>query len=153
MLFRSRLVDRFGAFADEGHALARAHLVKARALLRLDRRGEAMSPLAAAYVGGAGTDPETAAAALLEIGRLTFEAPSGGEQPYLTAEEVQRLSIPKGSLSHAEREEIESHVTTPSASSRRSPGPERSGAFRRSPTRTTRSSTGRATREIGRAHV
>jgi response regulator RpfG family c-di-GMP phosphodiesterase len=49
--------------------------------------------------------------ALLEIGRLSFTDPGGLEVPYLTAEEMGRLSIGKGSLSEPERREIESHVT------------------------------------------
>ena len=49
--------------------------------------------------------------ALLEIGRLTYSDTTGETRPYISEEEVQRLSIPKGSLSQSERQEIESHVT------------------------------------------
>jgi len=49
--------------------------------------------------------------ALIEIGRQTFVDPQGEANPYLTPEELARLSIRRGSLSREEREEIESHVT------------------------------------------
>jgi len=49
--------------------------------------------------------------ALIEVGRQTFVDPQGQANPYLTAEELERLSIRRGSLSREEREEIESHVT------------------------------------------
>jgi HD-GYP domain-containing protein (c-di-GMP phosphodiesterase class II) len=55
--------------------------------------------------------PAEASAALHEIAKRTFVDPRGEERPYLTATEVQLLSIPKGSLSDGERLEIESHVT------------------------------------------
>ena len=41
----------------------------------------------------------------------TFLDPRGNPQPLLTPEELRLLSIPMGSLSPAERREIESHVT------------------------------------------
>ncbi|HUC42131.1 MAG TPA: HD domain-containing phosphohydrolase, partial [Candidatus Micrarchaeaceae archaeon] len=47
---------------------------------------------------------------LLEIGRQYFEDPRGVEAPYLNADELRLLSIPRGSLDAAERREIESHV-------------------------------------------
>jgi HD-GYP domain-containing protein (c-di-GMP phosphodiesterase class II) len=49
--------------------------------------------------------------ALIEIGGQTFVDPQGEANPYLTPEELARLSIRRGSLSREEREEIESHVT------------------------------------------
>jgi response regulator RpfG family c-di-GMP phosphodiesterase len=49
--------------------------------------------------------------ALLEIGRQSFVDPQGASSPYLTPDELERLSIRRGSLSREEREEIESHVT------------------------------------------
>jgi HD-GYP domain-containing protein (c-di-GMP phosphodiesterase class II) len=55
--------------------------------------------------------PAEASAALGEIARRSFVDPRGEERPYLTADEVSILSIPKGSLSDPERLEIESHVT------------------------------------------
>lgn len=48
---------------------------------------------------------------LAEYQHLTFPGADGQQQPLLTADEVVRLSIPKGSLSFEERLEIESHVT------------------------------------------
>ncbi|HET6764148.1 MAG TPA: HD domain-containing phosphohydrolase [Longimicrobiaceae bacterium] len=54
--------------------------------------------------------PEKAAEALDGIGALTFRGADGQPQPYLTAEELHYLRIPKGSLNERERLEIESHV-------------------------------------------
>jgi HD-GYP domain-containing protein (c-di-GMP phosphodiesterase class II) len=48
---------------------------------------------------------------LTDIGRQSFRDAWEGEQPLLLPVEVQRLSIPRGSLSADERLEIESHVT------------------------------------------
>lgn len=47
---------------------------------------------------------------LFEIARQTYHDPRGVEKAILTPEEVRYLSIPKGSLSQHEREQIESHV-------------------------------------------
>lgn len=47
---------------------------------------------------------------LFEIARQTYRDPRGIEKPVLTPEEVRYLSIPQGSLSQDEREQIESHV-------------------------------------------
>jgi HD-GYP domain-containing protein (c-di-GMP phosphodiesterase class II) len=54
--------------------------------------------------------PEQAASALAEMGRLTFRGPDDRPAPYVTAEELRYLHIPKGSLNLEERLEIESHV-------------------------------------------
>ncbi|MDB4947657.1 MAG: metal dependent phosphohydrolase [Gemmatimonadetes bacterium] len=54
--------------------------------------------------------PEKAAEALEGIGRLTYRGPDGATLPYVTAEELRYLRIPKGSLNEQERLEIESHV-------------------------------------------
>jgi len=54
--------------------------------------------------------PEQAAAALAELGRLTFRGPDDRPAPYVTDEELRYLHIPKGSLNLEERLEIESHV-------------------------------------------
>ncbi len=48
---------------------------------------------------------------LLQLQQATFLGADGERQPLVTAEEVEVLSIPKGSLSPDERREIESHVT------------------------------------------
>jgi HD-GYP domain-containing protein (c-di-GMP phosphodiesterase class II) len=55
--------------------------------------------------------PETASRELAEIASRTFQVAGSEVRPYLLPEEVTSLSIPKGSLSPAERHEIESHVT------------------------------------------
>jgi HD-GYP domain-containing protein (c-di-GMP phosphodiesterase class II) len=47
---------------------------------------------------------------LQEIAKHLFLDPQGMEEPYLKADEVGLLSIPKGSLNAAERLQIESHV-------------------------------------------
>jgi len=47
---------------------------------------------------------------LLEIARKTFRDPRGIEHNLLSPDEVRYLSIPKGSLDPAERQQIESHV-------------------------------------------
>ena len=49
--------------------------------------------------------------ALLDLPNRTFSDMEGTLQPFLTPNEVQALSIRKGSLSEKERREIESHVT------------------------------------------
>jgi HD-GYP domain-containing protein (c-di-GMP phosphodiesterase class II) len=54
--------------------------------------------------------PEKASEKLLEIASWNFPDPSGPKQPLLTPEELNVLSIPKGSLGPNERERIESHV-------------------------------------------
>jgi HD-GYP domain-containing protein (c-di-GMP phosphodiesterase class II) len=55
--------------------------------------------------------PADASARLAALAGRTFRDPSGAERPLLTPFELSSLSIPKGSLSEAEREEIEAHVT------------------------------------------
>jgi hypothetical protein len=47
---------------------------------------------------------------LNEIAQKTYRNPPGTERPYLSAEEVWFLSIPRGSLDADERRQIESHV-------------------------------------------
>lgn len=51
------------------------------------------------------------AAELVEIARCTFERPDGTIAPYITAEELHFLELPKGTLDDRERAEVESHVT------------------------------------------
>ncbi|HEY1904844.1 MAG TPA: HD domain-containing phosphohydrolase [Myxococcaceae bacterium] len=48
---------------------------------------------------------------LADLGRTNFRDERDAEQPLLLQREVERLSIPRGSLSAEERLEIESHVT------------------------------------------
>lgn len=45
-----------------------------------------------------------------EIARRSYRDPRGAQRPYLTEDEVQMLSIPRGSLAPEERRQIESHV-------------------------------------------
>jgi len=47
---------------------------------------------------------------LTEIAKKTYRDPRGTERPYLSPEEVQFLSIARGSLDEGERLQIESHV-------------------------------------------
>ena len=49
--------------------------------------------------------------ALMDLPGRTFSDMEGNPQPFLTSNEVQALSIRRGSLSDKERREIESHVT------------------------------------------
>jgi HD-GYP domain-containing protein (c-di-GMP phosphodiesterase class II) len=49
--------------------------------------------------------------ALMDLPSRTFVDVEGNRQPFLTPNEVQALSIRRGSLSEKERREIESHVT------------------------------------------
>jgi HD-GYP domain-containing protein (c-di-GMP phosphodiesterase class II) len=55
--------------------------------------------------------PEESAAILRDIAEERFEHVDGREATILEPEELAFLSIPKGTLDHAERLEIESHVT------------------------------------------
>jgi hypothetical protein len=71
-----------------------------------------------------------------------FPVEAWANGPWLSTKEVELLSIRKGSLSAGERKKIENHVTRPTSSSTSSPGRASCGACRRSPGRTTRSSTG-----------
>ena len=48
---------------------------------------------------------------IADIAGRTFVAPDGSSRPYLTAEEVTALQVMRGSLTEAERREIESHVS------------------------------------------
>jgi HD-GYP domain-containing protein (c-di-GMP phosphodiesterase class II) len=54
--------------------------------------------------------PEKTSEKLLEIAGWTFQDPSGPTEPLLAPEELQFLTIPKGSLDPDERVQIESHV-------------------------------------------
>nr|WP_082343430.1 HD family phosphohydrolase [Vulgatibacter incomptus] len=55
--------------------------------------------------------PAGISAPLAQLAALSFLGPDGLPQTLLSAQEVELLSIPKGSLSPAERLEIESHVS------------------------------------------
>ncbi|MEX2528767.1 MAG: HD domain-containing phosphohydrolase [Gemmatimonadota bacterium] len=55
--------------------------------------------------------PEESAEILHEIAATHFPDFTGSQVPYITRDELQFLSIPKGSLDPDERKQIESHVT------------------------------------------
>jgi len=55
--------------------------------------------------------PEGQFEELVELGRREYEDLSGSRQPFLGPDELRFLTIRKGSLDEAERQEIESHVT------------------------------------------
>jgi hypothetical protein len=54
---------------------------------------------------------EESVRALMDLPNRSFTDMDGNRQPFLTPNEVQALSIRRGSLSEKERREIESHVT------------------------------------------
>jgi HD-GYP domain-containing protein (c-di-GMP phosphodiesterase class II) len=64
------------------------------------------------------------AAELSDIARRTYERPDGTMAPYLTAEELHYLQIPRGTLDARERATIESHVTATCALLSHIPWPE-----------------------------
>ncbi len=47
-----------------------------------------------------------------EIAKRRWVGPSGGEEPLLSAEEVENLTVPKGTLTAAERDTINHHIVT-----------------------------------------
>jgi HD-GYP domain-containing protein (c-di-GMP phosphodiesterase class II) len=51
------------------------------------------------------------AAELAAIAQRTYERPDGTFAPYLTAEELHYLQLPRGTLDDAERAEVEAHAT------------------------------------------
>jgi HD-GYP domain-containing protein (c-di-GMP phosphodiesterase class II) len=55
--------------------------------------------------------PAEASARLAALAATTYVDPRGAEKPLVTPDEISCLSIPKGSLSEAERKEIEGHVS------------------------------------------
>ena len=54
---------------------------------------------------------EASFSTLMDLPNRTFQDAEGNRQPFLTLNEVQALSIKRGSLSDKERREIESHVS------------------------------------------
>jgi HD-GYP domain-containing protein (c-di-GMP phosphodiesterase class II) len=100
--------------------LARASLVNARLRARLEGRGEAdlaerareLDVLLEAVVAANRPTvlPAEASARLRDAAALTFVDLGGEARPLLTPRELASLSIPRGSLSEAERKEIEAHV-------------------------------------------
>jgi hypothetical protein len=54
--------------------------------------------------------PQQSVAELTEIAARTFARSGRGASPYLTPDELHFLQIPRGTLNHAERAEVESHA-------------------------------------------
>ena len=54
--------------------------------------------------------PQQSVAELTEIAARTFARSGRGASPYLTLEELHFLQIPRGTLNHTERAEVESHA-------------------------------------------
>lgn len=54
--------------------------------------------------------PSSEGELVAEIARRSYRDPRGAQRPYLTDDEVQMLSVPRGSLAPEERRQIESHV-------------------------------------------
>ena len=122
----ARLMDRFDYIRRD--AEARIAEQKVEALLKLSKKeaavrlkvldAEAASLAAelercAEFVAKANEPtimPSSEFGMLGEIAQRTYRDPRGTQRPYLTAEEVQFLSIPQGNLALEERREIESHV-------------------------------------------
>jgi HD-GYP domain-containing protein (c-di-GMP phosphodiesterase class II) len=75
-------------------------------LEELDRFGELV-----AQANEPAVLPQGGGDTLAELGARSYRTPRGEERPYLEAEEIVALSIPRGSLTERERVEIESHVT------------------------------------------
>ena len=122
----ARLMDRFDYIRRDIEAWAAEQ--KVEALLKLSKKAaaerikaldaEANSLLAelerfTEFVARANEPtimPSNDFAVVSEIAQKTYRDPRGARRPYLTTEEVQLLSIPRGSLDTDERRQIESHV-------------------------------------------
>jgi len=122
----ARLMDRFNYIRRDVEA--RAAEQKVEALLKLSKKAaaervkaldaEADALLAeleriTEFVARANEPtimPTNDVAMVNEIAQKTYRDPKGAQRPYLTADEVQLLSIPRGSLDAEERRQIESHV-------------------------------------------
>jgi len=122
----ARLMDRFDYIRRDIEA--RAAEQKVEALLKLSKKeaaerikvldAEAVSLVAelercAEFVAKANEPTIMPAGDFGLVGELaqkSYRDPRGAERPYLTADEVQLLSIPRGSLAPEERKQIESHV-------------------------------------------
>jgi HD-GYP domain-containing protein (c-di-GMP phosphodiesterase class II) len=55
--------------------------------------------------------PQEASSRLDELGRMTYQDLRGAVRPYLDADELRCLKVPRGSLTQEEYREIQSHVT------------------------------------------
>ena len=122
----ARLMDRFDYIRRDIEA--RTAEQKVEALLKLSKKAaaerikaldaEAVALVAelercAEFVARANEPtimPSSDFQVVAEIAQKAYRDPTGGQRPYLTADEVEMLSIPRGSLGAGERRQIESHV-------------------------------------------
>jgi len=122
----ARLMDRFDYVRRDIEAKTAEQ--KVEALLKLSRKAaaerikaldaEAVALVAelercAEFVARANEPtimPSSDFQVVAEIAQKSYRDPSGAQRPYLTADEVEMLSIPRGSLDAEERRQIESHV-------------------------------------------
>lgn len=122
----ARLMDRFDYIRRDIEA--RAAEQKVEALLKLSKKaaGERVKALDAeanallselgrfaefvTRVNEPTIMPSNDSAFVAEIAQKTYRDPRGALRPYLTEDEVELLSIPRGSLDAEERRQIESHV-------------------------------------------
>ena len=87
------------------------HRKPARAFRRWGISLAVLGTAATAAIAGIAT-PAQAAGSFCDIAKATYLGPfSGDARPFLSYNEVVKLSIRKGSLTEDERREIESHVT------------------------------------------
>lgn len=92
--------DKYRGEQNELYAEWEKRRAELEKLWRVIERANEPSPL-----------PEEQSNILQEIREMTYIDVTGQERPFLTEEEVNLLSIPKGTLNSEERKEIESHVT------------------------------------------
>ncbi len=108
---RIRALERALAAADAGAPLDRAAIEEtaARAAKRLeaDRRF-----LRRCNIGSEAPMPEADRERVRRIAAYRWRGPAGIEQPLLSAEEVENLTIVRGTLNAAEREVINDHIVT-----------------------------------------
>ena len=122
----ARLMDRFDYIRRDIEA--RTAEQKVEALLKLSKKAaaerikaldaEAVALVAelercAEFVARANEPtimPSSDFQVVAEIAQKAYRDPTGEQRPYLTADEVEMLSIPRGSLDAGERRQIESHV-------------------------------------------
>jgi HD-GYP domain-containing protein (c-di-GMP phosphodiesterase class II) len=88
---------------DDGAALAKA---KERELARLDEERQFLHRV---NTGGEAMRPEDQAR-VRAIGARTWTGPDGKVQPFLTEDEMENLTIPRGTLSERERGIINHHI-------------------------------------------
>jgi len=89
-----------------GHALAR---IDEKCAEKLTRLNDDLAFIKACNLPGEFLEDDSIAR-IKQIGERTYFL-NGAEQPYLTADEIENLSIRKGSLTDAERDQIQNHAT------------------------------------------